>query len=210
MKRILLLLLAFSTITLTASAGDKNKNKKPAADKKATAKPANENEVHWMTMDEVQAAMKKEPRKVLVDFYTGWCGWCKVMDKKTYSNPEVIKYINAKYYAVKFDAERKDTISFLNKEYGFNPSARANELAVQLMQGRMSYPTTVILMEQFQNPQPIPGYLAVPQMETVLKYIGENAYLTKKWEDFQKDFKPEFKEIPEAAPTPGGAPVSPH
>jgi thioredoxin-related protein len=209
MKRVLLLLLAITTITFTASAGDKNK-KKPAADKKATAEAATENEIHWMTLDEVQVAMRKQPKKVLIDFYTGWCGWCKVMDRKTYSNPEIIKYVNDKFYAVKFDAERKDTVAFLNKEYGFQPEIRANGFAALLLGSQMSYPTTVFMMENFQNPQAVPGYQAVPQMEGVLKYLGENRYQSQKWDEYQKEFKPEFKEIPEAPPTPGGVPVSPH
>lgn len=203
MKRVLLLLLAFSAITFTASAGDKNKDKKTASGKSATTTSANEKEVNWMSLDDVQAAMKKQPKKVLIDFYTGWCGWCKVMDKKTYSNPDIIKYINDNFYAVKFDAERKDTVSFLNKEYSFKTEMRANDLAIQLLGGRLSYPTTLIMMEQFQNPQPIPGYLDVVKMETILKYLNENKYLTVKWEDYQKDFKPVFKEIPEVPAAPG-------
>ncbi len=203
MKRVLLLLLAFSAITFTATAGDKNKDKK-------TATSVNEKEVHWMSLDDVQAAMKKQPKKVLIDFYTGWCGWCKVMDKKTYSNPDVIKYINDNFYAVKFDAERKDTISFLNKEYGFTPEMRANAFAIQMLNGQLSYPTTLIMMENFQTPQPVPGYLDVAKMEMILKYLNENTYLTVKWEDYQKDFKPVFKEIPEASGTPGENPKMLH
>ncbi|MBL7719576.1 MAG: DUF255 domain-containing protein [Flavipsychrobacter sp.] len=128
-------------------------------------------EVNWMTLDEVQAAMKKEPRKVLIDFYTSWCGWCKVMDRKTYSNPDVIKYINEKFYAVKFDAERKDTVMFLGKAYSFPIGNNANELALELLQGRLSYPSTVFLTEGFQSPTVVPGYLDVGKMEMVLKFL---------------------------------------
>lgn len=192
------LLLAFLAFTFTATAGDKDKNKK------TSAKDANK-EINWMTVDEVQAAMKKEPRKVLIDFYTGWCGWCKVMDRKTYTNPDIVKYINEKFYAVKFDAEQKESVMFLGKTYEFKAENRANAFAAELMGGRLSYPTTVFLMENFQNPAAVPGYLEVPKMETILTYLGENKHTSQKWEDYQKEYKPVFKLSPEE-----GVPANPH
>lgn len=185
MKRVLLVAIALIAISPVVLAGDK---KKKAV---ATKETANENEIHWMTTDEVQVAMKKSPKKVFIDVYTGWCGWCKVMDKKTFTNPEVIKYMNQNFYAVKLDAERQDTIRFVGKMYGFVPDYRANMLAVELLRGQMSYPTSVIMEENFQNPQVVPGYLDVPTIERVLRFINENNKV-KNWEDYSKDFKPSW------------------
>lgn len=210
MKRVMLLLLAVVSFAFTATAGDKDKKKKADTDKKSAttaASTTNDKEINWMTLDDVQAAMRKEPRKVLVDFYTSWCGWCKVMDRKTYSNPEIIKYINEKFYAVKFDAERKDTVSFLNKEYGFNPQKRANEFAVLLIGENLSYPTTVFLMENFQTPSALPGFQDVPKMEMILKYLGENTYKSTQFPEYQKAFVPTFKVLPDVPVSPGGTPA---
>jgi len=80
----------------------------------------------------------------------------------------------------------------MGKTYGFMPDYRANLFAVELLQGQMSYPTTVILQENFQNPQPIPGYLDVPTIEKVLKYLGEDIYKTKKFDEFSKDYTPKW------------------
>src|SRR5674476_574025 len=66
--------------------------------------------VQWLSIAEMQVAYSKNPKPILVDVYTSWCGWCKVMDKQTYSNDKVAAYINEKYYAVKFDAESKDSV----------------------------------------------------------------------------------------------------
>lgn len=192
----MMILLSVAALSFTALAGDKNK--------KGTGE-AN-TEINWMTLDEVQVAMKKEPRKVLVDFYTSWCGWCKVMDKKTYAHPEVVKYVNAKFYAVKFDAEQKESVMFMGKKYDFAPENKANGFAVELMGGRMSFPTTVFLMENFQSPAAVPGYQDVAKMETILTYLGENIYLNKKWEEYLKEYKPAFKET--AAQPAVAAPVS--
>jgi thioredoxin-related protein len=195
MKRALLLLMSVTALSVAAIAGDKDK------------KSAEKAEINWMTLDQVQAAMKKEPRKVLIDFYTSWCGWCKVMDRKTYSNPEIVKYVNEKFYAVKFDAEQRDTVLFLGKTYAFKPENRTNEFAMEVLGGQLSYPTTVFMTENFQNPSAVAGYQNVQMMETILKFLGENKYQTTKWEDHQKEYKPGFKELPEE---PGTAPAKAH
>ncbi len=201
MKRILLFTCACMLFSAYSFAGDKGKKAKAAA---SHEQKDDSTEIRWMSLDEVQVAMKKEPKKVYMDVYTDWCGWCKVMEKKTFSNKDVIRYMNKNFYAVKFNAERTDSIMFMGKLYGFVPSYRANQLAVDLMGGRMSYPTSVILEENFQNPAPIPGYLDVTMMEKILKYLGENIYKTTQFPEYEKQFVASWQAAPEgqqATPT---------
>jgi thioredoxin-related protein len=168
-----------------------------AGDKKNAAAEAIEDnkEIHWLTLDEAQVKMKEAPRKLYMDVYTDWCGWCKKMDKTTFENPDVIKYMNEKFYAVKFNAEQQQDVRFLGKIYSYQAEQRCNELAAQLMGGRMSYPTSIIMMENFQNPQPIPGYQDVRTIEMLLKYLGDNIYQTKKFDVYQKEFTPTWKVV---------------
>ena len=190
MKRLILLALA-ATVSFPLFAQSAASKKKPAK-KAASATEAavdDAKEIRWMSLDDVQVAMKKKPKKVFVDVYTDWCGWCKVMDKKTFSHPEVIKYINQNFYAVKLNAEQKEPIRFNGSMFNFKDEYRANEFAVNLLQGRMSYPTTVIMEENFQNPQPIPGYLDVPTIEKILKYLGEGAYKKQSFQEWDNAFK---------------------
>jgi thioredoxin-related protein len=203
MKRILLVALAILALSPALLAGDKKKKKKDEA--KIAAAADDTSAINWLTIDEVQVAMKKQPKKVYMDVYTDWCGWCKVMDKKTFSNKDVIKYMNKNFYAVKFNAERQDSIRFLGKWYGFKAENRANALVVELMGGRMSYPTSIILEENFLNPAPIPGYLNVPTMEKILKYLGENIYKTVQYPQYEKGFTATWTE---AEAPPAGQPVT--
>jgi len=205
MKRFLLVGLCMIALVSHALAGDKRKKAKEQT--RTEVATDDSTEIHWMTLDEVQVAMKKQPKKVYMDVYTDWCGWCKVMDRKTFSNKDVIRYMNKNFYAVKMNAERQDTVMFMGKMYGFVPNYRANQLAVDLLGGRMSYPTSVILEENFQNPAPIPGYLDVTMMEKVLKYLGENIYKSKQFPDYEKEFVATWAE---AAPAGNNATVSPH
>src|SRR6185437_9293273 len=113
---------------------------------KKTPPPPEADGIHWITsMDELQAKMQKEPKKVYIDIYTGWCGWCKKMDASTFTNPSLIKYMNRNFYAVKFDAERKDAFTFQGKEYHYEAQYKANTFAVELLKGQMGYPTGVIM-----------------------------------------------------------------
>jgi thioredoxin-related protein len=139
-----------------------------------------------------------------MDVYTDWCGWCKVMDKKTFSNPDVIEYVNKNFYAVKLNAEQKDSIRFVGKMYGFAPEYRANMFAVELLRGQMSFPTSVVMEENFQNPMPIPGYLDVPTMEKIIKYLGENIYKSKQFPEYEKGFTATWTEKASPAPPIGG------
>src|SRR5690606_17854894 len=75
--------------------------------------------IQWITIEEAFAKSQKEPRKIIVDIYTDWCGWCKVMDKQTFTNKEVISYINEHFYAVKFDAEQRQPVKLGAEQFDF-------------------------------------------------------------------------------------------
>ncbi|MES2478276.1 MAG: DUF255 domain-containing protein [Bacteroidota bacterium] len=184
MKKILCTTLSLLTLSTAVMAQKKTGKAAPKATKEAAV---SDKEINWISLDEVQKRMKTKPKKVYIDVYTGWCGWCKVMDQKTFTNPGVISYINKNFYAVKLDAEQTDSIHFMGNHYGME--GRTNQFAVQLLRGQMSYPTTVIMEENFQNPQIIPGYQDVKAIEPILKYLGENHYKSTPWEEYSKTAK---------------------
>ncbi len=142
-----------------------------------------QNKINWLTLEQAYAKTKIAPKKVIIDVYTGWCGWCKVMDKNTFTNASVIKYINENYYAVKLDAESTKDIRIENKVYKFDETNKTNQAAIELLQGKMSYPSIVYLDEKFNMIQPLPGYMDAKAFHQVITYIGDNNH---KKEDFEK------------------------
>jgi thioredoxin-related protein len=153
-------------------------------------KPAPQGDkLHWMTLEEAKAALQKEKRPLLIDLYTGWCGWCKVMDKKTYTNNNVIAYLQQHFYPVKLDAETRETLEWENHRYAFNSSYHTNEMALYLTGGQLSYPTTVIIPTDGSGPQAIPGYLQPAELELIVKYFGENRYGHEPFESWRQHFK---------------------
>lgn len=142
-----------------------------------------QNKINWLTLEQAYSKTKIAPKKVIIDVYTDWCGWCKVMDKNTFSNASVIKYINENYYAVKLDAESTKDIKIAEKVYKFDETNKVNQAAIELLQGKMSYPSIVYLDEKFNMIQPLPGYMDAKAFHQVITYIGGNNH---KKEDFEK------------------------
>lgn len=145
-------------------------------------------EVNWLTFEEAVALTTTEenPKKVFVDVYTDWCGWCKKMDKDTFQNPEVAAYMNKHFYMVKMDGEGKDPITFKGKIYSFVPSGRKgyHELAAALLQGKLSYPTTIFLDEKMDMLSPVPGYQKPEPFLNIATYFGDNIYKEKDWKTY--------------------------
>jgi len=173
-----LMLLFLSAFVLSFSSADKPA---PTAEK-----------LKWMTLAEAREAMAKEKKPVLIDLYTDWCGWCKVMDKKTYTNAKVIAYLREHFYPVKLNAETKESLNWNEKTYNFNAANRTNDFALFLTYGKLSYPTTVILPLDNSGPQPVPGYLEPKELELFVRYFGDGKYGKQPFEEYQKAFKSEW------------------
>jgi len=104
--------------------------------------------IYWMDIETAEKKMKENPKKIMIDAYTSWCGWCKRMDKDTFANPEVVKLVNENFYAVKFNTEKRDPVKFKGKVYEYDPKIGrkgTNTLAKVLLKGRLSYPTISFL-----------------------------------------------------------------
>jgi thioredoxin-related protein len=144
--------------------------------------------IEWMTLEQAFAATQKEPRKIMVDVYTGWCGWCKVMDQKTFTNDRVAEFVKEKFYAVKLDAEIKDTITIGTQKYIWQNGY--NQAGVALLQGKMSFPTIVYLDEKFNMIQPVPGFQEAQQFHQVITFFGDNHYKRGNWDKYQKEVYP--------------------
>jgi len=145
-------------------------------------------EINWVTFEQAVELNKTKPKKLLIDLYTDWCGWCKKMDKDTYAHPDIINVINEKYYAVKFNAEQREPVTFDGHTFKFvaSGSRGVHELAAALANNKMSYPTTVFMDEEIRIIQPLPGYLNAADMLPILTYIGEDHFKTTAWADYQK------------------------
>lgn len=150
----------------------------------------NSGELTWYTWEEAVRANDRKPKKILVDVYTDWCGWCKKMDQETFTDPAVIDYLNKHFYVVKLDAEQKGSIEFQGNEYTYRADQGrrgVHELAVALLNGRMSYPSIVYLNEKFERITVAPGYKTPASIMPELRFVGESHYSTKNFDQFMQE-----------------------
>lgn len=181
MKKYFLILLALTSFTATCSAQKSNK--------KNDEKPV---EFKWYTFEDAIKLNQKNPKKIFIDIYTDWCGWCVKMDNTTFSDSSIRSYMATNFYPVKLNAERKDTVMFNGNRF-INPSPEkprsTHQLAVSLLQGQMSYPSYVILNEKFEILNIVKGYKVAKEMEMILHYIAENAYDKMTYEKYSAAYK---------------------
>ncbi|MCL2682923.1 MAG: DUF255 domain-containing protein [Bacteroidales bacterium] len=154
--------------------------------------------VHWFSFEDAlmlnaeRVAYGLPPKKIFVDVYTDWCGWCKRMDATTFTHPVIADKLNTDWIPVKINAERTDTVIIGSQVFvNENPGGRGatHQLAQALLQGQMGYPSIALIDETGRPIEVIPGYKSAPQLEVLLTFFSSNAYRTTNWEEFQKAFQ---------------------
>jgi len=163
---------------------------------------AQESKINWMSLEDAVQAQANNPKKIIMDAYTTWCGPCKMLDKNTFQNPDVVKYVNENYYAVKFNAEGNDEINFKervfkNPNYDPAKTGRNSQHELATAMSITAYPTIVFLNENGDIILPVPGYKTPGQLELYLKLFFNDDHETigsqEQWDQYQKDFVFEFK-----------------
>lgn len=143
----------------------------------------------WLPFEAAVALQGAEEKPILIDIYTDWCGWCKKLDQTTYTDSALVNYLNKHFRLVKHNAESKDSIVFRGKVFKYVPEYKANELALSLLSGKMSYPSTVFLDENFGIVTIAPGYMQAKEMLKIAQFVAEKAYLNTTWEQYNQENK---------------------
>ncbi|MEZ5072802.1 MAG: DUF255 domain-containing protein [Bacteroidales bacterium] len=146
-----------------------------------------QDQIKWYSIEEAIQMAGKEPRVMVIDVYTDWCGWCKRMDATTFKDPSIVSLMNEKFYPVKLNAEGKEDIVIGDHTYKFvdNGSRATHEMAAVVTQGRLSYPTISYIDGRGRILQIAPGYKTVDQLKIHLDYFNEGAYTSEDFETFK-------------------------
>jgi len=137
---------------------------------------AQKEQINWISFEQLDDSLAIKPKKVFISFYADWCSYCKKMDKVAFQDEKVISLLNKEYYAVKMDAESKDTIvfegkKFVNEEIGKqrNPIHQIPLLLASRKSYPFSLPATIILDEKFQVTRRNFQYISSKKMVRILK-----------------------------------------
>lgn len=188
MKKLLIALLPFLLTALHQMAYGQQNQFLP---KGINQTPSGVNNLNWVSVEQVQQLPQKGKRKVMINICADWCSWCKKMETETLSDPEIVRYLDEEFYVVKLNSEEKDDIQFQGKTYKFVKTGPrgSNELAVELLGGRLSVPSLIFLDEDMKIIQALPGYKTPEELMPILKYFGSNEYMRTPWSAFQKTFR---------------------
>lgn len=149
--------------------------------------------VNWISADSLSKIYANNPRPILVDVYTDWCQYCRLMDKTTWRNDSVIAYLTPNFYTVKLNAETKNDLEWLGETFSYHPNYKVHMLAAKLLEGNMVYPSTVIIPPNGATPIVLRGMLTVAETAPILTYFGSKAYLTTTWKEYKANFKGNWK-----------------
>lgn len=130
-------------------------------------------DIQWLTWEEAIRENAKKPKPIFVDVYTDWCSWCKKMDKETFKDKALIKYMNEHFYCVKFDAEQKEMIKYKGNKYEYTTYGKGgyNSLALALLNNQPQFPYFVILNTKEQIIRRLPGYQQKSGLMSVFKSL---------------------------------------
>lgn len=155
--------------------------------------------IHWLSMEKMQDTLRSDPRPVLVDVYTQWCGPCKLLASETFTDPWVVGYINSHYHAVRFDAQCGDTVIYKGRRYDnpdFDPAKvgirnGTHTLTYELdnTNGRIAFPTLVFMDAKLNPIIARQGFLSAEKMEPLLVYYAEGAYPAQTYDEFLAGYR---------------------
>jgi len=159
--------------------------------------------INWLSLNEALELQKTAPKKIIVDVYANWCGPCKMLDKNTFQNEDVANYINANFYAVKFNGEGDSEVTFKGKTYN-NPdydekkkNSRNSAHDFTRALGISAYPTIIYFDEKGEIIAPVPGYQSPQGLEMYLKLFNTDAHKNitsqEEFNEYYENFEPEFK-----------------
>ncbi len=132
--------------------------------------------VNWLSFAQLEETMRVKPKKILVQVYTDWCSYCKLVERKTFNNPEVVQYLNEHFYVVGLNAEGEQTIRFAGQLFGFNATGNGTgihslALALAGQKGQVAYPSMVVLDEHYTIVNQQTGFVSPKQLLGWLRQV---------------------------------------
>jgi thioredoxin-related protein len=151
--------------------------KSPPKEPKAAAPEALEpGKLSWLAFDVATELAAKQQKHLVVDIYTTWCGWCKVMDRQTYGDPQVSAYLTENFVLAKVNGESSAKMHWKGRE--LTERQFAKEVGVK------GYPATYFMKPDAELLGGVAGYIKSPDFMMYARYVSTRWYEKGKVQDY--------------------------
>lgn len=122
--------------------------------------------IKWYPYEEGMTLGKSQHKKIFINFFADWCGYCKKMDKGTFTDPLVVSYLNQNFIAIKVNSDKENALSSRYHVRGL--------------------PTSWFVSDDGDQIGSYPGYIPPDNLLSILKYIQTDSYKQMAFKDFIK------------------------
>lgn len=155
-------------------------------------------QVNWKTIEQAaETDFKSNKKMVFVDFSTSWCGWCKKMDRETFSDPVVAAILNKYYIPVHFDAEGTSTFTWNGTKYSNaqtpGQKAQTHPFTRAILGQKIGYPSFALFNKKGGLTQILQGYQNAYDFSMTLWYFCSGDSQKYTFDEYQKIFQEEIK-----------------
>ena len=147
---------------------------KTEASVEAAKGDAEQSEINWYSYDDGIKRIKADSKKGYLHFYTDWCGYCKLMNRQTFSDADVISYMNTNFIPIRIDAEAEKEVA---KKYGV-----------------YRFPSNWFLAENTEDIAKHPGFIPPKMMLRMLEYINSDSYQSLQFQEYLDEQEPQQQE----------------
>jgi thioredoxin-related protein len=125
--------------------------------------------ITWYEYEKGKKKAARSDKKILMYFRTGWCGYCKKMEKQTFKNTKVVSFIKKNFVPVMIDGEKDVKTA---AEYGV-----------------FSYPAYWFLSPEGAKLRTTKGYIQPDIYLQILKFMESDSYETMKFNEYLRKNK---------------------
>jgi thioredoxin-related protein len=158
---LLVVITALMCITMQACSPGSDSQNAPTT---SSDTPAKDSGVSWINYDEGMAMGKKDGKKILINFYADWCGYCKKMNREIFSKGEAADYINQNFIPVRINTEVEGQLAEAYRVSGL--------------------PTTWFLDKNGEGIMNLPGYLPKEMFMSYMKFVQTDSYQSMSFREF--------------------------